>query len=644
MKLRYLRLQRIRPPLRDLALTFPQDPLLSAQPLSLRFIVGLNGSGKSTLLQTLAEIFVALDRDGQPPAFPLWLAYDLEVENQLRTVYLCAPRQQQPALIVFEKPLPEDTDWDAFTNLDLHTNNWPPGCKEYRKFVDALPGGGEFNIFLPSAVLAYTSGITRDWETIFAPIELVLAESSWALITPEDERPTGWDVNRENEQRQRLGDNPQLLKTATLNTLSAQFIGPANSFLIDTPQLGLASTIIMLKHLADEGQNESLQKIFDELRLRWEAPLALSLWVNLDSAALDANHAAVIADLMKLAAAITPAPEPSQWRQLTFNLLARVPTRDYNANPSPEETDNGKIYPGPQRLVFGDLIVKALLELLGGVGGKTYDVFRNLSDWQQNNLVRDVRLVMRKNDIEDVLLLDWLSDGERMLLGRIALFYLLRDKRDALLILDEPETHFNDAWKRRLVDMLDDALRESAHQVVISTHSSILLSDVFNTEITVLQQDGIIYEPSAGTFGTLPSEIMRNLFGAENPIGDRAKEFLDAVLTLVEFPDIANDLWRELDQTPNATAGLWIGEQHPFGRIIQIFTQREKENKLPRRTPDQWLRLFQGLHRRTRVKGTVTLAAVFEMLFDYVGAGYYQFELRRQHRRLTQAGENAPPS
>lgn len=634
MKLRYLRLQRSRPPLRDLTLTFPQDPLLSAQPLSFRFVVGLNGSGKTTLLQTLAEIFATLDRDGQPPAFPLWAAYDLKVGEKDRTVYLCAPRSHAPALIVFENLLPPNADWDSLTAVDPRTGEW--SYPVFREFKENLPSGGEFDLFLPSAVLAYTSGQIREWEAIFAPAELVLDESAWSVLTADDERPADWTVAKENELRQRSEESQSLLQAASPETLAAQFIRPSNSFLINSTQLSLAATLITLKHLADQGQDESLQRILNELRLDSRAPLALSLWVNLEPARLTPTRAVIVADLMKLATTVVSEPEPSQWRQLVFDPLARVPEKDYNANRPPTEND-----PGIQRIIPGELVVIALLELLGS--GKVFDAFSALSDWQQNNLMRDVRLVLHKNNVEDAILFDWLSDGERMLLGRIALFYLLRDKRDALLVLDEPETHFNDAWKRRLVDMLDDALRDTSHQIVISTHSSIVLSDVFKTEITWLQLDGTIYEKPSGTFGTLPSEIMNNLFEAENPIGDRAKEFLDSVLTLVEYPDLADGLWRALDETPNPDAGAWLDGQHPFGSIVHIFNQLEQEDKLPHRSPQQWLRLFQGLHRRAQEKGPVTLATVLEMLFDYVGAGYYQFELRRQHRRLTSRGENAAP-
>ena len=56
-------------------------------------------------------------------------------------------------------------------------------------------------------------------------------------------------------------------------------------------------------------------------------------------------------------------------------------------------------------------------------------------------------------NIPGVFLLDWLSDGERAFLGRMALLAML-DMQDSLIILDEPEVHFNDYWKREVVRLL----------------------------------------------------------------------------------------------------------------------------------------------------------------------------------------------
>ena len=72
-----------------------------------------------------------------------------------------------------------------------------------------------------------------------------------------------------------------------------------------------------------------------------------------------------------------------------------------------------------------------------------------------------------------VLRYEELSDGEQMVLGRMALFHLLQNHHDALLLLDEPETHFNDKWKREIVDIIDDAIGNTANDVLISTHSSL---------------------------------------------------------------------------------------------------------------------------------------------------------------------------
>ena len=125
----------------------------------------------------------------------------------------------------------------------------------------------------------------------------------------------------------------------------------------------------------------------------------------------------------------------------------------------------------------------------------------------------------------------------------MALFHLLQEEQDALLIFDEPETHFNDVWKRRIVDIIDDSLRDQHHEVIISTHSSIALTDVFDTEITVLK-NGVATRPAVRTFGASPSQLMIYLFNAPDSMGQRAMEYLDAQLdrtwTAHDIPELDN--------------------------------------------------------------------------------------------------------
>ncbi len=131
--------------------------------------------------------------------------------------------------------------------------------------------------------------------------------------------------------------------------------------------------------------------------------------------------------------------------------------------------------------------------------------------------------------IPDLFLLDWLSDGEQSFLGRMALLTML-DTDDSLILLDEPEVHFNDYWKREVVNLLDTMMHRHTNHLLITTHSSILLSDVTDEQITVMVKDeaGIseLRRPGIKTFGTDPSEIMTVLFGAEIPSGVHSTDLL----------------------------------------------------------------------------------------------------------------------
>jgi len=82
--------------------------------------------------------------------------------------------------------------------------------------------------------------------------------------------------------------------------------------------------------------------------------------------------------------------------------------------------------------------------------------------------------------------------------------------------------------------MVDMALLNSTDaNVIISTHTSIALTDAFAAEVTVLDKtdDGITARGvSGGLFGTDPGEVTMNLFRADSSIGSRSVDLLDRLL------------------------------------------------------------------------------------------------------------------
>ena len=110
--------------------------------------------------------------------------------------------------------------------------------------------------------------------------------------------------------------------------------------------------------------------------------------------------------------------------------------------------------------------------------------------------LREVNLFMKRpfdsqgDDTQPMLhLFRWLSDGEQSLLARMALLSLFRDD-NLLILLDEPEVHFNDVWKREIINVLDKIMSGYNSHTVIATHSSIALTDVPKDDIVVLRRNG----------------------------------------------------------------------------------------------------------------------------------------------------------
>ena len=179
--------------------------------------------------------------------------------------------------------------------------------------------------------------------------------------------------------------------------------------------------------------------------------------------------------------------------------------------------------------------------------GNGLNLYRFLADLQKSNVLIEVNLFIErtKPDRRDektitspLHLFEWLSDGEQNFVGRMCLFTLFSGI-DALILLDEPEVHFNDYWKRQIVHFIDQVFRastaaEQSHtsHLLISTHSSIALTDAHSDDIIRMERDDIntqrATKPRFQTFGADPSDIMVHIFDAPQPNGEYSVQRIKA--------------------------------------------------------------------------------------------------------------------
>jgi len=269
--------------------------------------------------------------------------------------------------------------------------------------------------------------------------------------------------------------------------------------------------------------------------------------------------------------------------------------------------------------------------------GMMTDFFKELKSWQESGLLEDITLTVKRlrptrngNDSDEppedvIVLFDQLSDGEQMLLARTALLFLLRGQDNTLLLLDEPETHFNDTWKREVIDLVDDnILKTTFAQVVVATHTSIALTDVFSSEIVLLRRDrrsGVFYEAQEPieTFGASPEDILRDIFESGEIIGQRAAQILDLVLIVASNPQEANQLWASGEFVGPPLTKLWEAAQ----RVPHSFSSPEAFG--------QFLRSMWNFTRKSaHIAAHPNLIDTLRVIEAKVGPGHYQFEFRRR--------------
>jgi len=439
----------------------------------LDFLVGVNGSGKSTLLRTLVEIFASL-QTGQGAEYEYFLEYELAKKDQTVKVF-----------------------------IDKH---WNKENKVWHIVTTAITSEGETKEFynsvlesqyLPDRVVVYTTGSEEEWINLLAdsfrytfspdaPQEVLnnpLDRSIFELPIPSG------DSEGQNIFTQ--GELPFVfirgsrLNTITLCGLLRYITEPENLF--NTPLSKVLEAIGI-----EEFTGFSLCfRIYDRLSPKTTYEEILSI-------------------------------QPYEIRHASDRLIPFDLTDNSNQAKALLEKTNG---------AFGLFQLLDSLQENGPTGEPTLQPPSIFLQRKDSKVTDDKGNTGDK--IPSVFLLDWLSDGERAFLGRMALLTML-DLDNSLIILDEPEVHFNDYWKREVVNLLDGMMHDHTNHVLITTHSSILLSDVTEGQITVFVKNtsGITEQrrPGIKTFGADPSEIMMVTFDTELSSGAKSEEELVAAI------------------------------------------------------------------------------------------------------------------
>jgi ABC-type cobalamin/Fe3+-siderophores transport system ATPase subunit len=620
MRLRYLRI-RNKPPHKDTKVTFGKEDLLGLEG-NLHFLVGINGTGKSRLLQTLVETFLCLE-SGRIPSFSVTLAYDLPRpgEKKARTLVFYT-HESEAHFFECETVIPDETNWDQLENQNGKLETQMLGAAN--DFLATSKNFPSMEIFLPQALLVYTSGATGDWERLFAPpmLDQDLYTNLVKEATTDQERPEVTESSPELFTNAlsmavwvRGEDYRVALLAAVLEQAAKEF---ANE--LSTPEKQ-ESFLEKRKHYRRTGRvlperyDSSFRSILDEVD--WLYPITVSLTTTQTDEP----------DWQSFAAVNTPTPPKELPKTLHFDLRRKV----LDGSPELEES-------------VALRLLRALGSTTRGEPTNPFAAVRKLLSLQRRGVfqTKNIRITLKKLDLEDPIPLESLSDGERMFLGRTGLMQLIGDTINALVILDEPETHFNDYWKREMVDIIDRTLEKQNTDVVLTTHSSIALTDAFSQEINRLfrpkrNPSNIKADhPKDPTFGATPTEVLQEIFEGPRAVGQRAVEFLDILLVIISYPQEVLATWQN-DNVPTEVLKEAVYENLlPEEEVSWSEDEsRQAHEQLDKRLRLMLAKLSQYGHDKNYPLEQRLLRILKDDLMPKIGAGYYRFEFARRLNTLT---------
>jgi restriction system-associated AAA family ATPase len=137
-----------------------------------------------------------------------------------------------------------------------------------------------------------------------------------------------------------------------------------------------------------------------------------------------------------------------------------------------------------------------------------------------------------------------LSDGEHQLAQIIGVFAMV-DHRNALFLLDEPESHFNPQWRvkfaERMAQVRQSTPTKEEQDVLLTTHAPFLPSDLHKESVRILRrgEDGRVTTrmPEEETFGASFDRILDVCFGISPPISEVANDAIDDMFKITD-PDV----------------------------------------------------------------------------------------------------------
>ncbi len=487
--------------LKDVTVDFDKDSLTTV-------VIGENGSGKSNLIEAIVEVFRAWDLGEQAQIrFNYDLryrlnAYDVRLTNQDGLKDIPPEFKGQPA--------PDNEDGKIHLNV--------------RKFIDSRTSRIRA-LHLPDLIFGYYSGSSRRFESLFDDHQ----KAYYKEIIKNDKQV---DFDQARSKRRLFFCRPIHGTFALLSQFV--FLTPAikRELEIGLKITGFHSALAHFKQPSWFNYN------------RWRRE-------NAKGQKAGQRGRASHADILQYADDHWLANGPAGACIANFRAQSFFPLTvtgkvvdDYRRNPKEEGQlacflRNGDALEGLRRTYKDDGELFAALE-----AADISDLFREMIVW-----------VTRTNDDTGDISFSDLSDGERQLLMVLGLIRVSRGK-EALFLLDEPDTHLNPAWQLTYLDLIREwtevAADEDKCQIIMTTHNPLTIAALEAKEVRVMSSDEdgnvTVEPPRIDPRGLGFAGVLTDIFGLSSSLDKPTQQKIDRRNELAAKANLTPELAKEFGE------------------------------------------------------------------------------------------------
>lgn len=132
---------------------------------------------------------------------------------------------------------------------------------------------------------------------------------------------------------------------------------------------------------------------------------------------------------------------------------------------------------------------KTFIDLKGIKYSEKTDFFNALNSLEISDLVQELRVNVVKEEKNKEIPNRELSEGEKQLLTVLGMLRFTRDD-DALILLDEPDTHLNPMWKWKYLEYIDRVVEKpKSTQILFCSHDPLVIGTMEKSQVQIFKRD-----------------------------------------------------------------------------------------------------------------------------------------------------------